>query len=195
MADFTEAFFPIQGVNEPLAPDNYVMADTIPNYTLIPSPGYGEISTPTYVTAPDTSGGFFGSLGDFFSNTVPSATINATSSIANWFSQPSNSTAAVSAGGGLLNSVASFFKGNNNQSNKANQSQQPAGLGVGGALRALMGLGPPPSGQQSITQAAGSGLGNIIGGATKPLIPILVLIVGGLIVFFLILGRVQRAAG
>jgi hypothetical protein len=199
MPDYSESFFPIEGVNVPLAPDNYVMADTIPNYLLMPSPGYGVTSVPTYTTIPDTSSGFFGGVADFFTNTVPSAMKNSTNSIGDWFTPPNvaKTAGATTAGAGLLNAVSGFFKGGNNQKNKASRSNTPQaqGLGVGGALLALLGLTPPPPGQQSITQAAGDGLGNIVGGLTKPLLPVLILVVVGGIVYFLILGRMSRVAG
>lgn len=175
----------------------------IPSLNFLSSPSYSNIVIPSSITAPDTSG-WFGGIGDFFGSAASSVTSGAsglTSSIGNWFSTPSNSTqsglqqsaGAVAAGSSILGTVSNWFKGTNTAPNKntatAASGQNQTGLGVIGALKALLGTGPPPAGQQSMTQAMGSGIGNILSPFKSTLILVLIVLVAG----WFVLGRLQRS--
>ena len=175
-----------------IVPTNYVSAPTIdtPSYLIAPSPGYGVMDIPTFTAVPDQSGGWAGGVGAFFSGSgasIASGLKNATNSISSFFTTPSNSNAATvqataGAGGAILNTVSSFFKSGTSPAKGV--ATQPTGSGVTSALA---------NAWQSFTGGIGSGLGNITGGATKPLLPVLFLVVAGLVVGFLVLGRLQRS--
>lgn len=174
----------------------------IPSYNFVPSSTYGNLTIPASITAPDTSG-WFGGIGDWFGSAGASITSGAsgvTSSIADWFSTPSNSNqsnlqktaGAVQATGGIAETVSNWFKGTSSAPTK-NQAtvasgQSQAGLGVLGALKALIGTGPPPSGQQSITQAMGSGVGNILSPLKSTMFILLLVLIAG----WFLMGRLQR---
>lgn len=175
----------------------------IPSYNFIPSPTYSNLVIPASITAPDTSG-WFGGIGDFFGSagaSIKSGASGVTSSIGDWFSSPSNSNQSVlqqaagatQATGGILNTVSNWFKGgstvpNKNQNTRAS-GQDQSGLGMLGALKALLGTGAPPAGQQSLTQAVGSGIGNILSPFKSTLFILLLVIIAG----WFLMGRLQRS--
>lgn len=143
---------------------------SIPSYSLIASPSLSPIDLMPSPTAPDSSGGFISSIGD-------------------WFKTASNSgipQTVIGASGGIGQAVASFFKGKNTAPNKANTGQAAPGAS-GGFFNSMM--GGISSGWQSATQGIGTGLGNITGGTIKPLVPALIIIAVGLFIFFLIMLR------
>lgn len=174
----------------------------IPSYQLAPSPTYGNLTIPASITAPDTSG-WFGGIGDVFSSagaSISSGASGVTNSIANWFSTPSNSNQSVlqqaagatQATGGIIGTVSNWFKGTSSAPNKNSATvasgQNQSGLGVLGALKALIGTGPPPVGQQSMTQAMGSGLSNILSPLKSTLFIMLLVLIAG----WFLMGRLQR---
>lgn len=183
--------------------DPFVLPE-IPSYKLAPLQSYGGITMPASITQPD-SPGWFGGIGDWFSDagsSVSNTSKSVVDSIGNWFTTPSNSNQSVmqktagaaSAGSSIFGTVSSWFKGNNAapQQNKATANSQQTGqtqaLGVLGALKALIGVGPAPGNSQTITQAMGEGVQNIF----APMKSTIILLVVGLFIFWLILGRIQR---
>ncbi|MDE2103393.1 MAG: hypothetical protein KGL39_39495 [Patescibacteria group bacterium] len=143
----------------------------IPSYNLVSSPSFSDLNFIPSPTVPESSGGVLKSLSD-------------------WFKTPSNSgvtQAVLSTSGGLAQTVASFFKGNNSNPSKANNSGNQPGQPSSGLMNSL--FGGLSNAWQSTTQGLGTGLGNITAGTTRPLIPMLFLIVIGLFLFFLIWRR------
>ena len=177
----------------------------IPSYNLVPSSNFEGINLQSAITAPDTSG-VFGGISDWFgsaSSSVSSGASGVVSSIGNWFATPSNSnqsnvqkTAGVISGGSsIAGTVSSWFKSTsaapakNNATAASGQTQQ--GLGVLGALKALVGVGPAPKGSTTMTQAIGGGVSNILSPFKSTLFLMLLVLIAG----WLILGRVQRMGG
>lgn len=200
MGLFNFSDFAVTGTNYALPVETW---PEIPSYNLVPGPTFSNLTIPSAITTPDTSG-WFGGIGDWFGSagaSVASGASGVTSSIGNWFTTPSNSNQSVlqqaagatQATGGIISTVSNWFKGTSTSPNKnagtVVSGQNQSGLGVLGALKALIGTGPPPSGQQSMTQAMGSGISNILSPFKSTLILLLIVLVAG----WFVLGRLQRS--
>jgi hypothetical protein len=208
MSFFDFSDFKIEGgfSESPLTSYDPLVLPEVPHYTLAPLPEYGGITMPASLTAPDSPGWFSaGNIGGWFSDagsSLASTTKSVTDTLGGWFTSPSTSNQSVmqatagaaSTSTSLFNTVSSWFKGTTSapSQNKATtgttQSGTAQALGVVGALKALVGVGPAPAGSKTITQAMGEGVGNII----SPLKSTILLMLVGLVVFWLILGRLQR---
>lgn len=214
MADFFDfSDFKVSGAFDGVKSTDFLEAlPEIPTYNIAPTSTYGGIFLDLPKTAPDSTS-WLGGVGDWFSgvgSSVSEVSKSAVDSIGNWFTTPSNGNQSVvqkaagvtTAGTSLYSTVSGWFKGGNaapgaNKATVATQgtaSGKPVqGLGVIGALKALIGVGPAPQGSTTISQAVGQGASNIVTGVVGPLMPTLFLILAGLLIFWMILGRMQRA--